>query len=283
MPNFALPRTALERISADPQHSPNNPTETHSPTCEKCSLAARIAHTATSPLKGKLLIEGHLPSELAQGLFAQPAAYDVVVHLNIGDAETTTLPGLAIKLVDAEGITLTPFQGIGPDTGNLDFHGHKNHHPLDDDYYSQLFRFGAYVARFGIVPSSPGLLAIKQCLSEGFTHDALHEATIAFFHSNPAEFEFKVQLHTDLETMDLADGAARWPEEQYRTVARLVIQAQNADDLATESIIDTLPLAPARAPRLIGPVNRARRAASSAMATLRGRGNKPSGTTLAPA
>jgi hypothetical protein len=171
--------------------------------------------------------------------------------------------------------TNAALNAVGLNSEKLDFFGHKKSHPMDEEYYSQTaFRYGDYIAKFGVVPSSPGLLALKNHPFDPKSTDALREATIAFFQYNPAEFEFKVQLNTDLEVMNIEDGMAKWPEEdsQYQTVARLVIPAQDAYDFAIDDFVENLSFSPAHtlvAHRPLGSVNRARLVAYTAMASLR--------------
>ena len=95
---------------------------------------------------------------------------------------------------------------------------------MAEEYHSHApVRFGKTIANFAVVPSSPGLLALKSHPFSPKTPNALREAINAFFQFNPAEFDFKIQL--------VENATAK----QHYTVARLVIAAQNSADLAMES------------------------------------------------
>jgi hypothetical protein len=162
---------------------------------------------------------------------------------------------------------------FGLSSGKLDFFGHPHLHPLAEPYFSQTaHRYGDYVAKFGVVAGSPVLEALA---FEAKTYDALREACLSYFKSNAAEFDFVVQLNTDLDKMPIEDATAPWPEEEspYRPVARLVLPVQTAFDSARHDVVDgNLSFSPAHtlaAHRPLGSINRARLAAYTALATLR--------------
>jgi hypothetical protein len=76
--------------------------------------ATRDAHDKShGVLKGQLIVEPGLPPHLAQGLFAAPGRYDVIVRLSSaqGDIHSDKLPdvrGMAIKVLGAPGERLLP-------------------------------------------------------------------------------------------------------------------------------------------------------------------------------
>ena len=123
-------------------------------------------------------------------------------------------------------------KAIGLDSANLDFFGHPPVHPLADAYYSRaLLRYGGYMARVSVAPASANLRALAETkIDVGEDFSALRDAVVAFFRDNSAEYEFKVQLCTDLGTMPIEDTSEEWPEEEspYRPVARITIPAQDA-------------------------------------------------------
>lgn len=81
--------------------------------------ALRVSHAkAHGLLKGELIARGNLPPQLAQGLFARPATYPVVVRIShapsdlVDDSKVSTPRGIAIKVFNVEGAHLTPFTDI---------------------------------------------------------------------------------------------------------------------------------------------------------------------------
>ena len=310
---------------------------------EKHGGPVRISHAkAHGFLKGELIVPDHLPPELAQGLFARPATYPVVVRIShapgelLDDSKVSTPRGIAIKVFHVEGEHLSPFEDIttqdfvfdtgsrefisgnaktflqafkpnaklaphlsdtakgvvsdlarganavlhvvGYNSAKLDFYGHPKFHPLAEAYYSQTpYRYGDHVAKFAVRPATPGLRALVEEKFDPQTPNALREATVEFFRSQPAEFEFAVQLNTDLEKMPIEDATAKWSEEEspYRVVAHLRLPAQDAFDQERQDFVDrSLSFNPAHClatHRPLGSVNRARRVVYTAMSARRRR------------
>ena len=348
MPNYVLYTDDVEKIEPGEKETHDKiiqvMTEGQNITREKYGKAVRISHAkAHGLLKGQLIVRDGLPPELAQGLFAKPGTYPVVVRLATApgeftdDSKLSTVRGMAIKVFNVEGPKLPPFEGIKTqdfvfDTGKefitggakaflqafkpnaeiapklsdnvkgvvstiargtnaalnavglnsekLDFYGHEKIHPMAESYYSQTpFRYGDYIAKLGVVPSSPALKALVDEKFDPESPDTLRQATVAYFKSNAAEFDFMVQLNADLDAMPIEDAMAKWPEEysQYQSVAKLVLPIQDAYDPARENYVDgDLGFSPAHtltAHRPLGSVNRARLAAYTALGTLRRREN----------
>lgn len=165
---------------------------------------------------------------------------------------------------------------FGVSSAKLEFYGYEQLHPLADVYYSQTpYRYGGHVAKLAVVPSTPRLRALMQEKFDPQTPDALREATVEFFRTQTAEFEFQVQLNVDPEAMPIEDATAKWSEEKspYRTVARLRLPAQEAFDPERQDFVDkSLSFSPAHclaAHRPLGSVNRARLVVYTALSSLR--------------
>lgn len=177
---------------------------------------------------------------------------------------------------DASRAANAALHAVGMNSEKLGFFGHPKQHPLAEEYYSQTpFRYGDYVAKFGVVPVTPGLKELEALPFDPQTPDALREATVEFFRTTGAEFDFVVQLCTNLESMPIEDAQKPWPEDEspYRPVARLTIPAQNAFDPAREDVVDgNFSFSPAHtlaAHRPLGGINRARLAVYGVMASIR--------------
>ena len=173
-------------------------------------------------------------------------------------------------------VTNAALNAVGANSEKLDFYGHQQKHPMAESYFSQTpIRYGDYIAKLGVIPASAGLKALEDQPFDPETPDALREATVAFFKSNPADFNVQIQLNTSLDDMPIEDAMAKWSEDdsQYQTVAYLHIPQQNAFDPSTEQYVDgDLSFSPAHsltAHRPLGSINRARLAAYTALATTR--------------
>ncbi len=131
---------------------------------------------------------------------------------------------------------------LGSDSSTLGFFGHTKRSPLADAYFSQAaLRYGEYVAKMGIFPVSPDLVAlIGATLDTSADPDIFRHAVVEHFRSAGAQFELRVQLCTDLERMPVENASTPWPEDEspYVPVATLSFPAQDAYSPARERYFD---------------------------------------------
>ena len=155
---------------------------------------------------------------------------------------------------------------MGGDSPAFGFFGHTKRSPLADAYFSQApLRYGDYIAKLGVFPVSPDLVAIvDRALDTGADPDAFRTAVVEHFRTESAEFELRVQLCTDLDAMPVEDASVAWPEDAspYIAVARIVLPPQNAYSPARQAYFDeSLSFQPAHslaAHRPLGSLMRAR-------------------------
>ncbi len=349
MPAYTPYRPDIEVIESDEAETHEKiiqlMTDGQNITREKYGKAVRISHAkAHGLLTGELTVPAGLPEELAQGFFARPGSYPVLIRMASApgeftdDSKISTSRGLSLKIFGVEGEKLPPFEDITTqdfllstgklfDAGNakqfaqafkpnaklapqlsdttkgvvstvtrvlnegmnaagmnsplLDFFGHPYTHPLAEPYYSQTpLRYGIYIAKLAAYPATPGMEALGEIHAE--SADAFRDATVAFFRAHPAEFDLRVQLNTDLETMPIEKAEAAWSEADspYRTVAHLTIPVQQAYTPTREDFVDgDLSFNPAHTlleHKPLGSINRARIAAYTALsATRRSENGRP--------
>lgn len=310
-------------------------------TRERYGRSVRASHAkAHGILSGKLVVMPNLPPELAQGLFARPAAFDVVVRLAhvpgelLDDRRVSTPRGMAIKVLGVEGAKLAGHTGstqdfvldtgkvfntpgaksflaaisateaatampegvkaavsavsratnsalnaVGLNSANLDFYGHPFNHPLSESYYSQApLRYGEYVAKLGVVPTTATLLDLSKREFEPQDENGLRTAVVQYFRDNPAEFDVCIQLCTDLDAMPVENANAEWSEQDspYRRVARLTFAAQDAYSERGQTLDEDLSFCISHslaAHRPLGSLNRARLKVYQLMADARRRAN----------
>ncbi len=159
--------------------------------------------------------------------------------------------------------------------------GHPETHSLGETFYSQVpLRFGAYVAKISVAPASTALTALTgRKLELDHQPNGLRDAVVAFFANQPAEWEVRAQLCTDLKTMPIEDASAVWPEDEspYLPVARISVPAQVAWSAErTARIEDSLSFSPWHgldAHRPLGSVMRARKLTYEMSAALRAKLN----------
>lgn len=140
-------------------------------------------------------------------------------------------------------------------------------HVLGETFYSQTpFLYGANVAKFSLAPVSSGLTALTdQKVKIDGRADAHRDEVNAFFKDNGGEWELRVQLRTDAETMPIEDASEIWPEDEspYVTVARVTAAAQDGWSKAKADTVDEkLSFSPwhgLAAHRPLGSINRVRK------------------------
>lgn len=159
--------------------------------------------------------------------------------------------------------------------------GHPLTNPAGDVFYSQTpFRYGAYMAKFSLVPVSPNLTALTGVeIDLAGRRDGLRDELGRVFAAGGGVWEFRVQLLTDLEAMPIEDASVVWPEDvsPYVTVAMLTVEPQTAwseerakmgDDQLAFTVWHGL-----AAHQPLGSVNRVRQSAYARSAEFRGRVN----------
>ncbi|MFC0388781.1 catalase family protein [Muricoccus vinaceus] len=282
-------------------------------------------------LHGEMTVLGGFAPPFAQGVFAKPATYPVVLRFstNPGDLldDSISVPrGLAVKMVGVEGERLpgseeqrtqdfvmvnapafaaptakaflgsakllarttdapqilkkavsavlrgaeTVVEAVGGKSPTLTtLGGHPNTHILGETFHSATpFLHGPYMAKYSVAPVTPMLKALKnRKVDVAGRPEALREEVMAYFASQDAEWEFRVQLCTDLDTMPIEDSSVIWPEEEspYAVVARIRVPAQPSWNEARSRSVDLgmsfSPWHGLSAHRPLGSINRARKPA----------------------
>ncbi len=176
---------------------------------------------------------------------------------------------------DISRVTNAALNAVGMNSEKLDFFGHQKNHPMAEAYYSlTAYRYGEYVAKFGVIPDTPGLKALFDQPYDPETPDASREATNDFFRTEAAEFIIAVQLNTGVDNMPIEDAQAKWSEDlsQYQTVGRLILPIQIGWDRAKDAFFEDLSFSPAHALEAhhpLGGINRARLVAYQALSQRR--------------
>jgi hypothetical protein len=166
----------------------------------------------------------------------------------------------------------------------LDFFGHEPLHPLAEPYYSQAaLRYGDHIAKIAAFPTGAKQVALAgKALHPGEDSDAFRHAVAAYFASDAAIFDIRVQLCTNLDDMPVEDASKRWDEagSPYRSVARLVLPAQDSQSAArmryADDVLSFRPAHSLTAHRPLGSLMRARLKTYQALSRFRrGRNQTP--------
>ena len=173
-------------------------------------------------------------------------------------------------------------EATGGESGTLkSLGGHPLTHILGETFFTQVpVLYGPYIAKFQLAPVSANLLALKGQVLDLHDHPhGIRDAVVAFFVDNDAEWELRVQLCTDLDTMPIEDASVAWPELQspYVAVARITAPMQVTwDEGASPAVDDALSFSPWHGVvdhQPLGSVMRARQQAYAASAQFRGSHN----------
>ncbi len=241
---------------------------------------------------GELEVLAGLAAPYAQGVFARPGRYPMVMRFSttpgdVLDDRVSTPRGIGLKIVGVEGARLAgseaavtqdwvmgnspsfqvadaaaflrqlkllvkttdksegvkvavsalsrtaerALEAVGGKSATLTMlAGQAETHLLGDTFYTQgALLHGAYFGKACVSPVSDGLLALhEKALDLHGRPDGIRDAVGAFFGTQAAVWEFRVQLCTDLAKMPVEDAATMWPEDEsaYVTVARITAPAQ---------------------------------------------------------
>ncbi len=126
MPNYLMYRDDLETIAPDESETKQKIVDVMTEGMElargKYGRSVRISHAkAHALLKGELVVLDGLPAELAQGMFAKPGKYEVLVRMAqqpgelLDDSKLSTDRGMSVKVLGVEGAKLDGYTGNAQD------------------------------------------------------------------------------------------------------------------------------------------------------------------------
>lgn len=166
-------------------------------------------------------------------VFAAPTARKFLSNLKPLAATTDVAEGAKKALSATLQVAERVVEAFGGKSGKLiSLGGHAPTHVLGATFFSgAALRHGQYIAKLSLAPASDALKAlVDQKVDLDGRPDGLREEVVRFMAVNPAQWDLRVQLCTDLDSMPVEDASVEWPQEQspYITVARLVAQPQTA-------------------------------------------------------
>jgi hypothetical protein len=134
-------------------------------------------------------------------------------------------------------------EALGKESGTLKaLGGQLETHILGDSFYSQApIRFGDYVAKIAITPSSEPLKALAhKALDLNHSHDGLRDAVVEFFATQGGVWDVRAQLCTNLRDMPVEHASTAWSEDasRYLPVAQITAEPQEAWSQARSLIVD---------------------------------------------
>lgn len=153
-------------------------------------------------------------------------------------------PDLALK---ATGLLARTVAGILnavhlPPPTPIEVFAGPNDHILGETFHSMAaLRYGDYIAKLSVAPSSASVSALTGRHVDGsLGDDALRDLVVDFFANNEAEYEVRAQLCSDLGKMPVEDASVLWPEtlSPHQPIAKLTFPSQAADSAARRAYAD---------------------------------------------
>jgi hypothetical protein len=214
--------------------------------------------------------------------FSTPNAKKFRGGLKLAAATTDKAPGLKKALSAVLRGAERTIELLGGKSGALiGLGGHPETPILGETFFTKApLLFGPYMGKFSIVPVSGNLTALTNApLNLNGKPNGLREAVIDFFKQETAEWDLRVQLCTDLDTMPIEDASVAWPEDSspYVSIARIIVTPQLAwSEQRSVAVDDKMSFSPwhgVAAHRPIGSIMRIRKAAYEMSARFRAEHN----------
>lgn len=210
--------------------------------------------------------------------FLAPTAKKFLGNLKLLASTTDKLPQLKRAFSALLRGTEKVIEAVGGESGTLKgLGGHPETHPLGETFFSQVpFLYGRYMAKWSVAPVTPALKALKNApVDLDDKPDGLREAMVSYFKDQPAQWELRVQLCTDVDAMPIEDATVVWPEDKspFVPVALIDVEPQQAwDEKRSAAMDDGLSFSPwhgLAAHRPLGSINRVRRGSYASSAGAR--------------
>lgn len=175
--------------------------------------------------------------------FLKSKAKDFLGSVKVLAMTTDKAEGLKIAFSAVARGTEKLIESVGNNSPTLiSLGGHPETNVLGETYYSQApILYGAHVAKVALFPVSPSLTALtKAPVDLSDKPNGLRDAVVQHFASDSGEWEVRIQLCTDLNTMPIEDASVLWSEDTnpHVAVARIMMLSQPAWNDAREAALD---------------------------------------------
>ena len=173
--------------------------------------------------------------------FSAPTAEKFLGNLRMLAATTDKAEGLkkvASAIARGTEAVIEAFGGKSPTVTTMG--GQKQTHIIGETFYSQVpILYGEYVAKFSMRPIFD-LSLLTDAAIDTSNPNVLRDVVSQFFATHGGEWEFRIQLCTDLETMPIEDATVVWPEDKsrYIPVARLSVNSQDSWSVEGVAAVD---------------------------------------------
>jgi hypothetical protein len=174
--------------------------------------------------------------------FGAPNAAGLLKNVKLLEQHVSDPEGLKQLVSTSTRLLENVLEAVGGESETLKAFGHPETNILGESFCQAAIRYGEYIAKFSVQPASENLkrLTGKHVEHLGQRYSGLRDEAVKFFETETAEWDFCVQLCTDLEKMPVEDASVKWPEDlsPYVPVARIVAGPQNAYSAARRVYVD---------------------------------------------
>ena len=174
--------------------------------------------------------------------FSAPNAAKFLANLKMVAGTTDKVEGLKKTISAVARSTEAVIEAAGSKSPTITtMGGQPATNILGDTFYSQVpILYGDYIAKFSVAPIFHLSRLTGAPIDLSADPNVLRDTVSQYFATNGGEWELRIQLCTDLETMPIEDASVTWPEEAspYIAVARLKVGPQAAWGAENVAAID---------------------------------------------
>ena len=174
--------------------------------------------------------------------FGAPNAAGFLEQIKLLDKTLEFPEGVKQAVSTVARSTNSILRAIGIHSGSLDNIGHPYTHILGETFSTVApIRYGDYVAKLAVVPSSDNLKELTgKHIDAGHGFNALEELVREFFKDKTATWKIQSQLALEDETTPIEDASKEWPADKspYHTVATLSVPPQESYSNARQIFVD---------------------------------------------
>ena len=176
-------------------------------------------------------------------VFATPTAKRFATSLKMLASTTDKAEGAKKVLSAALRGMERVLEAVGGSSATLvTLGGQPTNHLLGETFFSQVpILWGPFMAKISVVPVISSLTNLTgKPLDLTDKPNAIRDSVVDYFSANRAEWELRVQLNRNIDTMPLEDATVEWPEDvsAYLPVARVIAEKQVAWSEVRSAAVD---------------------------------------------
>lgn len=205
---------------------------------------------------------------------------DVAAYLAFQEAaeeRTVRKETPAVLVPELANVASAVLEAVGHPNRTLEAVGATAHHILGETFHTMAaLRYGRYVVKLSLAPASENVKQLTgKPVEDGGNDSVYRDLVVTFFRQEAAEYELRVQLCVDLQTMPVEDASVEWPEDvsPFLVVGTVLFPVQEAYSSARrvfgDEVLSFNPWHCVEEHRPLGSIMRSRKAAYEASSQFR--------------